>query len=112
MIYLFVVIIGGLGTLAYLAIMFNAVPGAMDERLGHYEALPEDLGEWRHDVTSSEGIAMTSQGKRLEHRYLLETGGFLKGQTLVKQSRVRDLASNEIIEVRAEERTKRRRRQA
>jgi hypothetical protein len=112
MIYLFVIIIGGLGTLAYLAIMFNAVPGAIDERLGHYEALPEDLGEWRYDVSSPEGVSLASDGKRLERRYLLETGGFLKGQTLVKQCRVRDLATNEIIEVRPEERSKRRRRQS
>lgn len=110
MIYLFVVLIGGLGTIAYLAIMLNAVPGAMDERLGKLEELPANLGEWQHDDTSAEGLALASQHKRLEVRYLLETGGFLKGQTIVKQVRVRDLDTNEIVEVRPEERQRRRRR--
>lgn len=111
MIYFFVVLIGGLGTLAYLAIMFNAVPGAIDERLGKLEELPENLGVWQHDETSPEGASLASLGKRLEVRYLLEAGGLFRRQTLVKQTRVRELTSNEIVEVRPEERSRRRRRQ-
>jgi hypothetical protein len=111
MIYLFVVLIGGLGTLAYLAIMLNAVPGAIDERLGKLEELPENLGVWRQDESSTEGAALAAQGKRLEERYLLEAGGLFRRQTLVKQTRVRELASNDIVEVRPEERSPRRRRQ-
>jgi hypothetical protein len=111
MIYLFVVLIGGLGLVAYLSIMFNAVPGAIDERLGILEALPEHLGQWVDD-TSVEAQALLAQGKRKEVRYLLEAGGLFKGQVLVKQSRIRDLASNEIVEVLPETRTRRRRRRA
>jgi hypothetical protein len=110
MIYLFVIMIGGLGTLAYLAIMFNAVPGAADERLGKLEELPEKLGEWQVDDSSSEAAALASQGKRLELRYLLDAGGLFKSQVVIKQVRVRDVATNELIEVRPEVRTRRRRR--
>lgn len=112
MIYLFVVLIGGLGTLVYLGIMLNAVPGAMDERLGTLEELPANLGEWQYDETSTEGASLKEQGKRLEVRHLLETGGLFKGQTLVKQVRVRDLTTNDIVEVRPEQRSRRRRRHA
>lgn len=110
MIYFFVVLIGALGTLAYLAIMFNAVPGAADERLGKLEPLPENLGEWQHDAASTEGMELAAQGKRLEYRHLVEHGGLFKGQVVVKQVRVRDSATNEILEVRPEERHRRRRR--
>lgn len=110
MIYLFVVLIGGLGTLAYLAIMFNAVPGAADERLGKLEELPENLGEWITDDSTAESTALAAAGKRLEVRHLLEAGGLFKGQFLVKQVRVRDVATNEIVEVKPEVRTRRRRR--
>lgn len=110
MIYLFVVIIGGLGTLAYLAIMFNAVPGAADERLGKLDPLPENLGVWKFDDSSTEGADLAARGKRLEERYILEPGGLFKPQVIVKQVRVRDAATNEIEEVRPETRTRRRRR--
>lgn len=111
MIYLFVVIIGALGLIAYLSIMFNAVPGAIDERLGKLEALPEGLGQWFND-SSDEGASLLAAGKRREIRYLLEPGGLFRGQVLVKQMRLRDAASNEIIEVLPEERTVRRRRRS
>lgn len=110
MIYLFVVIIGGLGTLAYLAIMFNAVPGAADERLGKLDPLPENLGEWQLDDSSEEGAALHAQGKRLEVRNLVEPGGLFRPQVFVKQVRVRDVATNELVEVRPEVRVRRRRR--
>lgn len=111
MIYLFVVFIGALGLLAYLGIMFNAVPGAVDERLGVLEALPEHLGEWVEDP-DTEAQALLAQSKRREIRYLLESGGLFRGQVLIKQSRIRDVASNEIVEVLPETRTRRRRRPA
>jgi hypothetical protein len=110
MIYFFVVMIGGLGTLAYLAIMFNAVPGAADERLGKLDPLPEKLGEWLTDDSTTEGASLATQGKRLEQRHLLEPGGLFKRQVIVKQVRVRDVATNEIVEVRPEVRSPRRRR--
>lgn len=109
MIYLFVVLIGALGLLAYLGIMFNAVPGAIDERLGVLEALPENLGQWIDDP-DTEAQALVTQGKRREIRYLLESGGLFRGQVLVKQSRLRDVVSNEIVEVLPEMRSRRRRR--
>jgi hypothetical protein len=110
MIYLFVVLIGGLGTLAYLAIMFNAVPGAADERLGKLDPLPEKLGEWQTDDSSAEATALAAQGKRLEERHILEEGGLFKRQVIVKQVRIREVATNEIVEVRPEVRSPRRRR--
>jgi hypothetical protein len=108
MIYLFVVLIGGLGLIAYLSIMFNAVPGTIEERLGVLEALPENLGQWFDDA-SPEAEVLRAQGKRREVRYLLESAGLFRGQVLVKQARVRDVASNEILEVLPETRTRRRR---
>lgn len=111
MIYFFVVLIGALGFLAYLGIMFNAVPGALDERLGTLEELPENLGEWTYDTESDEGKSLAAEDKRLEMRYLLESSGALfKRQYLVRQVRVRDLASNEIVQIRPEQRIVRKRR--
>lgn len=110
MIYLFVVIIGAIGTIAYLSIMLNAVPGALDERLGKLEDLPPNLGEWQTDESSAEGAALLQQGKRMEVRYLLEQGGLFRRQAIVKQSRVRDAATKEILEILPEERNRRRRR--
>lgn len=110
MIYLFVVLIGGLGTIAYLAIMLNAVPGAAEERFGKLEELPENLGQWFTDETSDEARTLTDQGKRLEIRFLLEPGGLFRPQVLVKQARIRDAVSGEILDVRPELRTRRRRR--
>ncbi len=111
MIYLFIVLIGALGFLAYLGIMFNAVPGTLDERFGTLEKLPDNLGTWTYDTESEEGAALAAAGKRLEIRHLLESSGLLaRKQYLIKQVRVRDLATNEIIEVRPEQRMVRRRR--
>lgn len=106
MIYVFLMGIVVVGTAVYLAIMYTAIPGAVEERLGAYEQLPGPLDVWMEDpANASQDPAVTR-----EVRYLLERGkGLFSGEQLVKQSRLRHRESGEIIEVLAEERMKRRR---
>jgi hypothetical protein len=99
------------GTGIYLA-MFSLIPGAVDERFGVFDALPENLGEWSEDPELR--LADVDPEKyRCEVRYLLQSGGgLLARDTLVKQVRLRDRNSNEIARVLPEERIPRRRKRS
>jgi hypothetical protein len=107
--YLFVVIVGVLGISIYLTVVFRAVPGALDERLGYLEDLPKDHGEWVTDKASEAGQQAASQGLTRETRVLLEPAKGLFGrEQLVRQARCRD-ANGKIVSVEAEQRSPRRR---
>ena len=93
----------------YLFLVFREVPGAVEERLGQYEDLPKDLGEWVRDSTSEAGKQAASEGLLREVRELLVDGGTFKGQRLVKQSRYRDLETNKIERVEPDDELKRKR---
>jgi len=103
--YLIMVIIAALGAVAYLALFFSQVPGAKNERLGHFEPLPDSIGVWVTEATPD------AQGLIRQSRTLFdgEPGG---PGTLTHQVRLRDPQSNEIVSVLPEVVTKRRRTKA
>src|SRR6187551_1697958 len=63
--YVFLLIVGAIGALAYLALFMSHVPGAADERLGTLEPLPEKLNEWVEDQ------AQSADGLVCERRHLM-----------------------------------------
>ncbi len=110
MFYVFLVIVAALGVGVYLLFIFKLVPGAMEERLGVLEPLPEDVGKWKSDEHSAEAQTALEAGRKREERLFFEEGGGLFAQgRLVRQVRYRDAASNEIVEIVPDEPVKRRR---
>lgn len=105
MFYLFLVIIAVLGIGIYLLFILPNVPGAVEERLGVLEPLPEDLGRWKTDQESPEGQAALARGQTREIRTLFEE----QSGRLVHQARYRDQATGEIVAVDPDQRVKRRR---
>lgn len=98
MLYVFVVVLGLLGVAAYLLVIFREVPGAIEERLGTLDALPEHVGQWRADEESSLGRAALQNGERREIRlWCQQGGGWFSSQRLYEQARYRNLVSNEIV---------------
>jgi hypothetical protein len=106
--YLFLLGVAAAGGLVYLFIA-GMYPGLKEERFGVLEPLPPDLGKWQLDADSDAGRKATADGKKLEVRYLFEEGGLLSSGKLLRQSRLRDGATNDIVEVLADEPIKRRR---
>ncbi|MCA9629059.1 MAG: hypothetical protein KC766_15370 [Myxococcales bacterium] len=93
----------------YLFLVFREVPGAVEERLGEYEDLPQDIGEWVRDTQSDQARRAEAEGLFREVRVLLTQGGTFKGQRLVRQARYRDLETNKIARVEPDEELKRKR---
>jgi hypothetical protein len=111
MIYVILLGIAAMGCGIYLSVMFSAIPGALEERLGVFDALPENIGEWYADVGSPEAAAAERRGLRREVRFLLHPAkGLFSRDQLVKQVRLRN-QENEIVEVLPEETIKRKRKQ-
>jgi hypothetical protein len=106
--YLFLLGVAAAGGLVYLFIA-GMYPGLKEERFGVLEPLPPDLGKWQLDADSDAGRKATADGRKLEVRYLFEEGGLLSSGKLLRQSRLRDGATNDIVEVLADEPIKRRR---
>ena len=94
---------------AYLFLVFREVPGAIEERLGEYEALPQNLGQWCRDDDSPEATRATQDGLFREVRILVDEGGTFSGPKLIRQVRYRALESNKITRVDPDEDLKRRR---
>jgi hypothetical protein len=101
--YVFLLVIAALAIAVYLLLVFNNVPGAVEERLGTLEPLPEDIGVWRADAESSAGRAAHAEGLVREVRTFLDDG------KLVRQVRYKSLANGDIVRVEKDERIKRRR---
>lgn len=108
MFYLFLLGVAAAGGLVYLFIA-GMYPGLKEERFGVLEPLPPDLGKWQADSESEAGKKASAQGKKLEVRYLFEEGGLLSSGKLLRQSRLRDGETNDIVEVLPDEPIKRRR---
>ncbi len=108
MFYLFLLGVAAAGGLIYLFIA-GMYPGLKEERFGVLEPLPPDLGKWQLDSDSEAGRKATADGKKLEVRYLFEEGGLLSSGKLLRQSRLRDGATNDILTVLPDEPIKRRR---
>jgi hypothetical protein len=82
----------GLGALAvYLLIVFREVPGAVAERLGELEGLPQNLGEWAVDQSSPEAQRAAERGLSREQRTWRDPGaGWFGRDRLLLQVRYRD----------------------
>jgi hypothetical protein len=108
--YIFLVLVAAIGVGVYLLFIFKLVPGAMEERLGVLEPLPEDVGKWRVDGHSAEGKAALERGRKREERLFFEEGrGVLAQGRLVRQVRYRNASSNAIEEVEPDQPVKRKR---
>jgi hypothetical protein len=101
--YVFLIVIAALAIAVYLLLVFNNVPGAVEERLGTLEPLPEDIGVWHADAESDAGRTAHGAGLVREVRTFLDDG------KLVRQVRYKSLASGDIVRVEKDERIKRRR---
>ncbi len=109
MAYGFVLIVGLLGIVVYLTLMFSAIPGAVDERLGALEPLPENLGQWTNDDSSDDAKAAARDGLTREVRHLHQPRSGLFGREYItRQVRYRD-ATGRITRVDPEEKHPRRR---
>lgn len=108
MFYVFLLGVAAAGAVIYL-FAAGLFPGLKEERFGVLEPLPEDLGRWRDDVESEAGRAAAAQGQRREVRLLFEEGGLFGAGKLLRQARLRDAASGEILRVLPDEIVKRRR---
>lgn len=110
MFYLFLLGVAAAGGAIYvLLIAFGLFPGLKEERIGVLEPLPPNLGQWQPDEDSDVGRAAAAAGKKREVRFLFEEGGLLSGGKLLRQARLRDAATNKIVEVLPDETLKRKR---
>jgi hypothetical protein len=106
--YLFLLGVAAAGGIIYLFVA-GLFPGLKEERFGVLEPLPPNLGQWEVDADSDAGRAAASEGKKREVRLLFEEGGLLGSGKLTRQSRLRDAATNEILQILPDEIVKRRR---
>lgn len=94
----------------YLLVVFREVPGAVTERWGELEGLPDDLGVWTTDEDSEAAIEASSRGLAREVRTWREPGGDWFGRDrLVLQVRYRNRESGEIDSVEPDRKLARRR---
>jgi hypothetical protein len=108
--YVFLVIVAAVGVGIYLLFIFKLVPGALEERLGVLEPLPDDVGKWRIDEESPEGKAALARSLKREERLFFEEGqGLLTQGRLVRQVRYRNAASNAIERVEPDQPVRRKR---
>ncbi|MGC4064526.1 MAG: hypothetical protein QM784_07760 [Polyangiaceae bacterium] len=104
------VLVAGLAfAVVYLMFFLREVPGAAEERLGKLEPLPEDLGVWRRDTDSADGVAAASSGLVREERLILDDPSGTGGGSLLRQVRYRDVTSGVIARAEPDERIRRRR---
>lgn len=107
----FLLVIAFIGGLFYLLVIYREVPGAVEQRLGVLEALPEDVNRWRIDEESADGKAAAQKGQKREVRIFHDPngGGFLGGGKLIRQVRYRNRATNEVLRVDPDEAVARKR---
>jgi len=96
--YAFLLGVAADGGLIYLFIA-GMYPGLKEERFGVLEPLPPNLGKWQTDSESERGRAANADGKKLEVRFLFEEGGLFSSGKLLRQARLRDAKTNEILSV-------------
>ncbi len=101
----FLLAIAAIGGLIYVLVIYRNVPGAMEQRFGVYEALPDDVGQWKVDTESEEGKAATARGLKRESRIFHD----VQKNRLLKQVRYRNQATNEITRIDPDEVMKRKR---
>lgn len=108
MFYLFLLGVATAGGIIYLFVA-GLFPGLKEERFGVLEPLPPNLGQWQVDSESDAGKAAAADGKKREVRLLFEEGGLIGSGKLTRQARLRDAATNEILQILPDEPVKRRR---
>ncbi len=110
MMYAVLAATAALSIAVYLLVLFRAIPGAITERFGEREALPQDLGKWKVDTESDAARRAQSRGLTREVRTWLHPGGGLfHRERLVEQARLRDHSTLEIVEVEPERALRRKR---
>jgi hypothetical protein len=110
MLYIFLILLGLLAVAAYLLVIFREVPGALEERLGTLEALPDHVGRWQSDETSEQGRAALAQGERRETRLWHQpSGGRFGSEKLCEQVRYRNIETGIISRSEPDRPIKRRR---
>lgn len=97
------------GIALYLLVILREVPGALEERFGKYEGLPEDVNQWRTDQESAEGKTARGLGLQREVRLFFAES---KPDRLLRQVRYRNVATLEIERVEPDMTIKRKRRRA
>lgn len=108
--YLFLLGVAAVGGAIYLLLIaFGLFPGLKEERIGVLEPLPTNLGQWSLDTESDQGRDAAAAGHKREVRFLFQEGGLLGGGKLLRQTRVRDAATNEILQIFPDEVIKRQR---
>jgi len=106
----FLVAIAAIGALFYLLVIYREIPGAVEQRLGTLEELPENINKWRDDEESEEGKAAAAKGLRREKRIFFdEKGGSFGAGRFVRQVRYRNRATGAITSVEPDEVIKRKR---
>ena len=108
MFYAFLLGVAALGGIIYF-FAAGLFPGLREERFGVLEPLPPNLGQWQTDTDSDAGRAASADGKKREVRLLFEAGGLLGSGKLLRQARLRDATTNEILTVLPEEEVPRKR---
>jgi hypothetical protein len=101
----FLVAIAIIGGLFYVLVIHREVPGAVEQRFGVFEALPEDIGKWKVDTESEEGKASAARGVNRETRLFHD----MSNNRLVRQVRYKNPATGEITRVDPDEVVKRKR---
>lgn len=101
MIFVLLIVAAAVGTGLYLLVMYSSIPGAVDERLGTLEPLPDNLGRWVVEDEPDETEA--AEGLVREVRILHHPPkGLLGRERLVKQVRYRNAQTGEIERVEPE----------
>ncbi len=100
MLYILLAVVGLGAVVVYVLVIFREVPGAVSERWGELERLPENLGQWTRDDSSDEARAATARGLEREVRTWRDPGaGWFGRDRLVLQARYRNPISGEIESV-------------
>lgn len=83
--------------LVYVLVIFREVPGAVSERWGDLEGLPQDLGQWQPEASSAQALEARERGLSREVRTFLEVGtGRFGGDRLLLQARYRNTENGSI----------------
>jgi hypothetical protein len=110
MAYLMLLFFGIAAVAVYLLVVFREVPGAVTERWGELEGLPEDLGEWAVDEDSEAAIEARQRNQVREVRTWRDAGaGWFGRDRLLLQVRYKSADTGEIESTEPDRVLKRRR---
>jgi len=110
MAFLLLACIGLAAVAVYLLLIFREVPGAVAERFGDLEGLPQNLGEWVIDESSPEAQSAAARGLTRERRTWRDAGkGWFGSDRLVLQVRYRDRETGAIHSAEPDRELRRRR---